>query len=433
MERNLMTSLIAWKGSDNRKPLLLRGARQTGKTWLVEHFGASEFHSTVKIDFMLNPQAASIFEVDLDPSRIIREIELRAGLEIDPENTLIYFDEIQEAPRGITALKYFCEQAREYHVIATGSYMGISLGRAGESFPVGKVDELVLNPLSFAEFLKAVAGKPLANALQQADMRALASVSDILEQQLKEYLVVGGMPEVVASYVTSHDLNKARHLQQLILSAYDADFSKHAPGRILERMRLAWASIPHQLSQENKRFVYSAVRKGARARDFEESIRWLVDYGAVRKVDRASALRLPLASYQDPNAFKLFGLDVGLMSAQAELDPQAVLDGNRLFTEFKGALTEQYVCQELQCAGFSPTYWSAEKGQAETDFAVSLGGRVAPIEVKAGLNLKSKSLKVAMEKFGLERGVRTSLAGYRDDGWLVNVPLWAISQVGKLF
>lgn len=433
MERNLMTSLIAWKGSDNRKPLLLRGARQTGKTWLVEHFGASEFHSMVKIDFMFNPQAASIFDVDLDPNRIIREIELRAGLEIDPENTLIYFDEIQEAPRGITALKYFCEQAREYHVIATGSYMGISLGRAGESFPVGKVDELVLNPLSFAEFLKAVAGKPLANALQQADMRTLASVSDILEQHLKEYLVVGGMPEVVASYATSHDLNKARHLQQLILSAYDADFSKHAPGRILERMRLAWASIPHQLSQENKRFVYSAVRKGARARDFEESIRWLVDYGAVRKVDRASALRLPLASYQDPNAFKLFGLDVGLMSAQAELGPQAVLDGNRLFTEFKGALTEQYVCQELQCAGFSPTYWSAEKGQAETDFAVSLGARVAPIEVKAGLNLRSKSLKVAMEKFDLERGVRTSLAGYRDDGWVVNVPLWAISQVGKLF
>lgn len=433
MERDLMNSLIAWKDSSNRKPLLLRGARQTGKTWLVEHFGAREFLSTVKLDFMLNPQAASIFDADLDPKRIVREIELRTGREISAADTLIYFDEIQEAPRGITALKYFCEQAREYHVVATGSYMGVSLGRAGESFPVGKVDELVLNPMSFAEFLEAIAGKPLASALRQTDMQALASVADILERHLKEYLVVGGMPEAVAAFAAARDLGETRRLQQLILSAYDADFSKHAPGRILERMRLAWASIPHQLAQENKRFVYSAVRKGARARDFEESIRWLVDYGAVRKIDRASALRLPLASYEDPGVFKLFGLDVGLMGAQAELDPQTILDGDRLFTEFKGALTEQFVCQELQCAGYSPTYWSAEKGQAETDFAISIGGRVAPIEVKAGLNLKSKSLKVAMEKFGLERGVRTSLAGYRDDGRLVNVPLWAISQVGKLF
>lgn len=432
MRRNLMSALVAWKTKPNRKPLLLQGARQTGKTWLMDEFARQEFPDAVKIDFMLDKSARSLFERDLDPKRIIRQIELRTGRVINPGKTLLIFDEIQEAPLGLTSLKYFCEQARSYHIIAAGSYMGIAVRREGESFPVGKVDMMKLRPLCFEEFLRAISGDPLADAYTTADMTTLDDVSDILERRLKEYLVVGGMPEAADLFRQSGNFAEARRLQLGILESYDADFAKHAPARILERMRLVWRSLPSQLARDNKKFVYGAVRPGARARDFEECLQWLVDYGAVCKVPRVSALRLPLAGYEDTAGFKLFCTDVGLLGALASLDPSAVLDGSRLFTEFKGALTEQYVAQELFNHDFAPVYWSADKGDAETDFAIAAGNRVIPVEVKAGENLKSKSLKVACEKFGLERAARTSLSPYRDEGWLVNIPLWAAGQIGKL-
>lgn len=432
MRRDLMTQLVAWKNSPHRKPLLLRGSRQTGKTWLMEQFGHEQFDSFVKVDFMYDSSARQVFEADLDPLRIIKQIELRAGTKIEPGRTLLVLDEIQEAPRGLTALKYFCEQAPEYHVIAAGSYMGIAVRREGESFPVGKVDELTVHPMGFCEFVRAIDGDLLADALQAADIKLLEPMTERLKRRLKDYLVIGGMPEVVESFRTTEDYREARRLQALILDSYDADFAKHAPARILERMRLVWKSLPGQLARENKRFLYGAARPGARARDFEESIQWLLDYGAVTKVPRVSALRVPLAGYEDVSAFKLFGIDVGLLSSMAGLDPAAVLDESRLFTEFKGALTEQYVEQELRLIGLSPVYWSSSTGTAETDFAVQLNGTVVPIEVKAGENLQSKSLKVACDKFGLERALRTSLSAYRDDGWMVNAPLWAIGQAPVL-
>ena len=432
MYRDLMRELVAWKGRPNRKPLLLRGSRQTGKTWLMEEFGREQFDSVVKIDFMYDESAKALFEQDLDPARIIKRIELSSGEAIDPESTLLVLDEIQEAPRGLTSLKYFCEKAPEYHVIAAGSYMGIAMSREGESFPVGKVDELTLRPMGFCEFIRAIDGDSLADAIQDEDVSLLSCVSDKLERRLKDYFVVGGMPEVVEAFKETGDYREARRLQALILDAYDADFGKHAPARILERMRLVWRSLPRQLAHENRRFVYGAARPGARARDFEESIQWLVDYGAVSKVPRVAALKVPLASYEDLGAFKLFCSDVGLLGALSGLDPTAVFEGSRLFTEFKGALTEQYVGQELRLLGFEPVYWSSDTGTAETDFAVQLAGSVVPIEVKAGENLQAKSLKVACEKLGLERALRTSLSAYRDEGRLVNVPLWLVSQAPKL-
>ncbi len=432
MQRLLMNKLTAWKKSPNRKPLLLRGARQTGKTWLMEAFAVQEYRDFVKIDFMLDTTAREMFAQDLDPQRIIKQIELRQGKTINPKETLIIFDEIQEAPRGLTSLKYFCERAREYHIIAAGSYMGMALRREGESFPVGKVDQATLYPLCFSEFVRAVAGDPLANSLENGCMQELSAVSDVLEGLLRQYFVVGGMPEIVSSFQQNADMLEARRLQLALIDSYDSDFAKHAPGRILERMRLVFKSLPRHLSHENKKFVYGAVRPGARARDFEECLQWLLDYGAVHKVMRTSALRVPLQSYEDMSVFKLFGIDIGILGAMAGLNPAAVLDNVQIFSEFKGALAEQYVNQELVCMGYTPLYWSSEKGTAETDFCIEFDASVLPIEVKAGENLRSKSLRVACEKFNLNRALRTSLSAYRDEGWLVNIPLWAFSQFPNL-
>lgn len=426
MERTCMAELVAWKGRSGRKPLIVKGARQTGKTWLVKEFGRRQFADTVTIDFMLDESHKSLFAQDLDPRRIITQIELRTGRRIDPEDTLLFFDEIQEAPRGLTSLKYFCEQAPEYHVVAAGSYMGLGLRREGESYPVGKVDMLTFYPLTFEEFVRAAAGDVLADALEAGDMALLDSVADVIERHLKDYMVIGGMPEVVAEFVASGDYAECRRLQGDILQAYDADFSKRAPVRLLERMRMAWRSIPSQLAHENKKFVYGAVRPGARARDFEEALQWLEDYGVVYKVPRVAALRLPLGGYEDLSAFKLFCCDLGLLGAMAGLPETAVIDGSRVFTEFKGALTEQYVLQEYVAQGEQPVYWSNDSGSAEIDFALTSSRGIIPVEVKAGENLRSKSLRVACEKFCIDRAVRTSLSPYRDDGWLINVPLWAV-------
>ncbi|MEE8678024.1 MAG: DUF4143 domain-containing protein [Olsenella sp.] len=431
MRRKIEAQLVEWKDNPHRKPLLLRGAHRTGKTWLIKNFGKRYFSDTIKIDFMHDERAKGLFEGDLDPKRIIREIELVHGKSINPETTLLAFDEIQEVRRGLTSLKYFCEQAREYHVVATCSYLDRALRRPGESFPVGKVNRLVLHPMDFEEYVRARTGAPLADTLAEADMDTLSKMQERLVPLLKEYLVVGGMPEAVESFIEEKDFRAVREIQNGILEGYNDDFAKHAPGRMLERMRLVWKSLPGQLAHENKRFVYGAVRPGGRARDFEEALQWLRDYGVVTKIPRVEALRFSPSAYEDLSSFKLFCIDTGLLCALSDLDPTIVLEGSKLFTEFKGALTEQYVAQQLVAQGFEPVYWSASKGAAEVDFALSQGPTIVPIEVKAAENLKSKSLKVACQEFQLERAVRTSLSPYRDEGWLVNVPLWEIDEIAR--
>ncbi len=429
MERELMSDLIAWKASTNRKPLLLYGARQVGKTWLLEEFGRREYERFVRVDLLKEAPLRAVFQRDLDVDRIVREIALRKNAAIDPSNTLLILDEIQEAPGALTSLKYFQEDMPELNVVAAGSYMGIA-HHEGESFPVGKVDSLTLRPMGFLEFLDACGQGALAGAIRARDFGVIEdAVRDLAEEQLRNYLFVGGMPEAVSVFSRSGSFERARDVQLQITLDYDGDFSKHAPARLLERMRLVWRSLPSQLARESRRFVYGAVRKGARAKDLEESIQWLRDYGVVQKVPRVTALRVPLASYEDLSAFKLFCVDVGLLGALADLPAHAVLEGSRLFTEFKGCLTEQYVMQELLLMGVLPHYWSAENATSEVDFAVGIGGRVAPIEVKSAENLRARSLRVACEKFDVPKGVRTSLSGYRDDGWFVNIPLWAFSQL----
>ena len=431
MERTLMKELNAWKSRPRRKPLLLRGARQTGKTWLLKEFGRSSFQSVAYVDLLASSRARAVFDGDFDIQRIVTALSVETGTRITAGETLIVLDEVQEAPRALTCLKYFCQDAPEYHVAAAGSYLGIAK-HEGTSFPVGKVNTFLLEPLSFLEYLCAVGEEAAVQTIRERGALGIdAALADKMEHRLKEYLFVGGMPEAVYEYAAGHDLASVREAQGEILDAYDLDFSKHAPARILERMRLVWDGLPAQLAKENKKFVYGAVRPGARARDFEESIQWLVDYGATRRISRAGALRIPLTAYRDEGAFKLFCVDVGLLGALAHVPASALLEGSRLFTEFKGALTEQYVCQQLERQGLGPSYWSSDTGRAEVDFAVEWEGEPMPIEVKAAENLQSKSLKVARQRFGLKRCVRTSLSGYRDEGWLVNVPLWAIEPLGR--
>ncbi|MBQ9059078.1 MAG: ATP-binding protein [Atopobiaceae bacterium] len=432
MERMIYKQLDRWKTDANRKPLLMFGARQVGKTWAMTEYGSRNYARVIRYDLASDSAARRLFEKDLNARRIINDIELREGSRINPEETLIIFDEVQEEPRAITALKYFCEEAREYNVMAAGSYLGIT-HHEGSSFPVGKVNTMTLRPMSFGEFLRALGDELLADEIEAGNLSYIQGIAvEQCVERLREYFVVGGMPEAVAAFVSSNDYGQVRNIQRAILSAYDGDFSKHAPLRILERMRLVWNSIPSQLARENRKFVFGATRPGARAKDFEESIQWLRDYGVINKIARANVLRAPLKAYEDLKTFKLFALDVGLLSAMSELEPQIVLQQSAVFTEFKGALTEQYVMQELIAAGYNPMYWSSSRSTAEVDVAVTCGTRVVPIEVKASENLRSKSLRVACEKFNLDFAVRTSLSDYRDDGWLVNIPLWGISQLSRV-
>lgn len=431
MQRDMMSRLDAWKGSRHRKPLVLKGARQTGKTWLLKEFGSTRYDNMAYVDLYASERARRVFDGDFDTRRIVSALRVETGQPIEPGSTLLVLDEVQKAPRALTSLKYFLQDAPEYHVAAAGSYLGIA-SHAGTSYPVGKVNTLDLRPLSFLEFLDAVGEGQASLALRRHGAPGIdPALGGKMRTLLRDYLFVGGMPEAVDAYAQSRDYGEAREIQEGILENYDSDFSKHAPARILERMRMAWASLPAQLAKENRKFVYGAVRPGARARDFEESIQWLCDYGVARRVRRAMALRTPLQGYGDEGAFKLFCVDVGLLAALAHLPASAVLDDSALFTEFKGSLTEQYVLGELVAEGYDPVYWSANAGRAEVDFAVEDGGAPLAIEVKAAENLQAKSLKVARERFCLERCVRTSLSGYRDEGWLVNVPLWAIGVLGQ--
>ena len=401
-----------------------------GKTWLLKEFGTWHFESVAYVSLDNDAVARSYFDMDLDAHRIIASLSLQLNMDIVPDKTLIILDEIQACPKAITALKYFCENAPEYAVAAAGSLLGLS-AHEGSGFPVGKVNMLDLHPLTFSEFLEATGNGRYAGLIESGDVNLMTPFAPTLEGLLRRYYVVGGMPGAVNAYLAGDDFRAARRVQEELLAGYERDFSKHVPPRLLGRMMLAWASIPRHLSRENKRFVFGQVRKGGRAADFEGCLAWLEEAGLIHKVQRVDKPGLPLSAYAEQAIFKVFLLDIGLLGAMCELNPEAILAGSAVFTEFKGALTEQYVCQELIAScGFTPFYWSAENSTGEIDFLVQDGGKIYLIEVKAEENLKAKSLRFFASKYDGVHARRFSMSGYRDQDWMRNVPLYAIGHYG---
>ena len=429
MYRIAIEKLYKWKNSKRRKPLIIEGARQVGKTWLMKEFGKQAYADTVYINFDSNSRMADLFSADLDTDRLIMGLELYAGRKINPENTLLIFDEVQEVPRALASLKYFYENAPQYHIVCAGSLLGIALHQ-GTSFPVGKVDFLKLYPLSFSEFLMATGNERFAELLKKQDYEMITSFKQTYIDALKHYYFVGGMPEAVQSFAESKDFNEVRAIQKRILAAYEQDFSKHAPNEIVPKIRMLWNSIPSQLARENKKFIYGLVREGGRAREYETAIMWLSDCGLVHKVSRVNAAGIPLKAYEDLKAFKLFIVDVGLLGCMTGLRQRTLLDGDDLFVEFKGALTEQYVCQQLKTIeDLGIYYYTNDRGSCEIDFVVDTGEQIVPIEVKAETNLRAKSLKTYRERFEPELSVRTSMADYKKEDWLLNLPLYAIENI----
>jgi len=429
MYRAAMDQLLKWKQKKNKKPLIIRGARQVGKTWLMKEFGMNAYNETVYISFDNNSRIQTLFESDLNIDRIIIGLELYAGHKIDAENTLLIFDEIQEVPKALTSLKYFNENAPQYQIICAGSMLGVALHK-GTSFPVGKVEFLDLYPLSFFEFMIAMGKKQFVGLLQKGDFDMATTFKNEYVDPLKHYYYVGGMPEAVLNFSENKDFNKVREIQQHILAAYEQDYSKHAPNEIVPRIRMLWNNIPAQLTKENKKFIYGLIKNRARAKEYELAMLWLTDCGLVHKVHRVTAPSLPLKAYEDLKAFKLFLVDIGLLSSMVGLLQETLLDGNKLFKEFKGALTEQYVLQQLKTLkNIQSYYWTAEHGIAEVDFVIDTGKDVVPIEVKAETNLKAKSLKTYREKYNPRLSIRTSMSDYKKEDWLLNLPLWSIETV----
>jgi len=432
MKRSGILKLIAWKNSSTRKPLIIRGARQVGKTWLMKEFGSSQYQQTVYVNLEKNKRLHSLFNDDFSINRIIVALQAESGLTINAENTLIIFDEIQAVPEAITALKYFCEEAPEYHIITAGSLLGVAV-HTHTSFPVGKVEFMDLYPLSFLEFLDANGESTLVEILHGADWKLIAAFKAKFIEFLRYYYFVGGMPEPVLAFLKDSNFAEVRKIQYQLLEAYEHDFSKHAPIEIVPRLRMVWNSIPAQLAKESSKFVYGLLKKGSRAKDFEMAISWLEDCGQVHKVLRVNKPYLPLKAYEDISAFKLFLVDIGLLSAMGAIDAKTILEGNLIFTEFKGALTEQYVLQQLSGSdNFTINYWSAERSTAEVDFVIQYQGLVIPIEVKAEENLQSKSLKVYREKYDPKFSIRVSMADYREQDWMTNLPLYAVSELEAL-
>lgn len=431
MERFLMDDLVGWKNSARRKPLVLNGARQVGKTWLLMEFGARHFESVAYVNLDNNLGLASQFDVGYDLPRILLMIQAESGQRVIPGKTLVVLDEVQECPKALTSLKYFCENVPELAVAAAGSLLGITF-HEGTGYPVGKVDMLDLHPLSFREFLDATGNPMLREVVDSGDKQLLGSLAAKFRELLKQYYFVGGMPEAVATFVESADLSAVRAVQEGVLFGYERDISKHLGAAGAERALSAWRSLPAHLGQENKKFVFGHIGEGARARDYRSAITWLTQAGIATRVPRVSKPGVPLSAYADESAFKLFSLDVGLLCALSRLDASSIVDGNALFTEFRGALTEQYVCQQLVSdCNLSPCYWSAENSRGEVDFLVQRGGRVYPIEVKAEENLRSKSLRAFSGRYPGTVPRRFSLSGFCDQGWMRNVPLYAIGNSGS--
>lgn len=428
MKRNAIKELYEWKENNDRKPLVILGARQVGKTWLMKEFGKEAYKKCAYVNFEDNDDLRGLFEHDFDIQRIIANLQWTTGVTID-EDTLIILDEIQEAPRGITALKYFQEKAPQYHVVAAGSLLGIAMHK-NDSFPVGKADFMNLYPLSFYEFLNAIGEKKMVDLLQAKDWTMLTMVRAKFEERLRQYYFVGGMPAAVLAFVNDGDLNKVRAIQKSIIEAYERDFSKHAPAIEVPKIRMVWHSIPSQLSKENRKFIYGMIKEGARAKDFELAIEWLKDAGLIYKVNRCKKAQLPLAAYEDFSAFKMFLSDIGLMGAMSNIPVQSLLNGNMLFSDFKGALTEQFVLQQMKTnQTLSIYYWSADNSRGEIDFLVQQEEKVIPIEVKAEENLQAKSLRMFVERNPGLKGCRFSMSPYREQDWLVNYPLYSVLTI----
>lgn len=424
-----MMKFEAWATSENRKPLVVQGARQVGKTWLIKEFGNSHYRQVAYISFMDDENMKSVFDGSLAPSRLLEAISIATNCDAGSPDVLVVLDEVQECPRALTSLKMFCEQRPEVPLIAAGSLLGVALHQ-GAPYPVGKVDYLDMYPMTFVEFLLATGESGLARLVESCDFELMAGFSEKLTSALRHYYFVGGMPEAVAAFGKGANFDAARIVQLRLLRDYEHDFSKYASPELTEKIRLVWRSAPSQLARENKKFIYSAVRSGARARGYEEAIQWLVDAGLLLKVSRITKPGLPLLGYEDKDAFKLYLLDVGLLGAASSLDKSTLIEGSGLFTEFKGALTENYVCQALYATRvIRPYYWSADKSTGEVDFVYDFKNTIVPVEVKVEENLKAKSLRSFVESNCLNCGVRLSLSGYREQSWMVNIPLYSANAL----
>lgn len=431
MKRFALEKLKIWKEKPDRKPLIIRGARQVGKTWLMKEFGKTCFEKTAYVNFDSNPRMQQLFEGEIDVERMILAISAETGVSINCTDTLLIFDEVQEVPKALGSLKYFCENAPEYAIVAAGSLLGVAMHK-GTSFPVGKVDFMDLYPLSFQEFLCALGEERFVTMLQSTDTDMVTMFKTKYIDRLREYYYVGGMPEAVQNFVLNKNYNKVREIQKNLLNYYQQDFSKHAEISLVPRLNLVWNSIPMQLAKENKKYIYGQVREGARAKDFELAIQWLLDCGLIHKVHRVKKPSLPLKAYMDLYAFKIYMLDVGLLLAMADLDASVIIDGNRIFTEFKGALTEQYVLQQMIAElGVEPYYYTTANSTGEIDFMLQAPRSVIPVEVKAEENLRAKSLRAFCEKYHPQHAVRTSMSDFREQDWMTNIPLYNIDRIGE--
>ena len=431
MYRESIKQLKKWSLNKNRKPLIFYGARQVGKTYLLQEFGKTEYRQMAYINFERAQEMRDIFLHDLDPKRLITAFEFYSGLKITPGDTLIVLDEIQLAKRGITSLKYFCEEAREYQIIAAGSLLGINL-HPGESFPVGKVDMITLFPMSFYEFLLAMGEENgLARILREKQFDIINIFNEKFKEYLKYYFYVGGMPEAVMAFAENRDWKKSRSIQNKILKNYRNDFSKYAPKDIVPRINMVWDNIPAQLSKQNKKFIYGVLKGGARAKEFELAIQWLTDSGLLHKINAITKAAMPLVAYQDFAAFKLYHNDLGLLGAMSKLKTKTLVAGDAVFEEFKGALTEQYVFQQLLLKEeITINYFPYDNGRYELDFIIeNEDGDIIPIEVKAGENLQASSFKIYCERNKPETAIKTSLTNYKEESWMTNLPLYAINTL----
>lgn len=426
MERTVLKELIEWKERADRKPLILNGARQVGKTWLLHEFARLEYKKEAYVVCRKNNLARQLFTQDFDVERILRGLRAMTSVDITPDDTLVILDEVQDIPEVLEALKYFKEEAPDYHIAVAGSLLGISL-HENISYPVGKVNVINLYPMSFEEFLMAKGEKEACKLLMSRDYVMMSLLHEKYVDLLRQYYYVGGMPEAVSKYVETGALREVRRIQQEILQGYDLDFSKHAPKEQVPRIRMVWNSVPSQLFKENKKFIYGALRKGARANDFELSIQWLVNAGLLYKVPRCAKPELPLAVYEDLSAFKLYMVDLGLMGAMVQTDPAQVLIKNDIFKEYKGGLTEQYVLQQMKSKGVSPIYYhTADNSHLELDFIIQRGAEMIPIEVKAEGNVRANSLMNLLDKVPSLHAERYSMLPYKEQGNLTNIPLYAV-------
>ena len=428
MERDILKKLLEWKQSKRRKPLVVEGARQVGKTWAVKEFGRRHYDHLAYVNFEEAKHLQGMFLQDYDTNRMLRAIRTQCGVPCEAGKTLIFLDEIQEAEGGLAALKYFCENCPEQHIIVAGSLLGIALHR-GVSFPVGKINFMQMQPMNFCEFLMAIGDGALASAIEQNDVDTLSMFHEKLTNRLKEYYFVGGMPEAVQAYADDAEWSEIREIHNEILRGYEDDFSKHAEGVVVERLRQLWRSVPGQLSRENKKFLFGLIREGARAREYEVALQWLFDAGLLHRVSGLTKPALPLSAYRDEKAFKVFLNDIGLLSSMSGLEARTILDGSAIFTEFKGALTEQFVFQQLHVTK-ELFYWSKDNARQEVDFLLQRGNELLPIECKAEENLRSKSLKSFIDEHDVKHAVKASMLPYKASGEIVtNTPLYLITAV----